>query len=283
MTDEVADAVVESKADAATQSAAEEMGWIPATRYKGDPERFVDAEEYIKRGETVLPIVKEQNKRLKAELDAVKGQSAATATALREAQGAIQQMQEQHTIQTQRAVDEAKAQLKAQLRAASEAGDHEGVAALTEQMIELNTAQAEVPKKPAPPKEAEISPEQVAWQAENPWFGTDKKRTALAFGIAQELREAGDKSVGRVFFDKIAAEVEKTLAPAKPPVNPDKTEGARASGSSGRSGGGKSYADLPSEAKAACDADARDRVGEGKRYATKAAWQAQYAKIYFGE
>ena len=60
---EQAEVVVESAAAPEVQAEAEKLGWIPATRYKGDAERFVDADEFIKRGETVLPIVKEQNRR----------------------------------------------------------------------------------------------------------------------------------------------------------------------------------------------------------------------------
>ena len=47
---------VESKADAETQAKAEKLGWIPPERFKGDPERFVDADAYIERGE-IAPLL----------------------------------------------------------------------------------------------------------------------------------------------------------------------------------------------------------------------------------
>ena len=56
--------MVESTATAEQRTAAESMGWIPPERFKGDPERYIDAAEYIDRGEKVLPIIKENNKRL---------------------------------------------------------------------------------------------------------------------------------------------------------------------------------------------------------------------------
>ena len=285
MTDEVVDQV-ESKATPEQQTAAEEMGWIPATRYKGDVERFVDADEYIKRGETVLPIVKEQNKRLKSELDSVRAQAAATEAALTKAQSAIEAIEERHTIETQRAVDRAKAEVKAQLRAASEAGDHEGVAELTEQLVELNSAKEEAAVKPvvAPPK-VEIDPALVEWQKDNVWYGTDRRRTALALGIADDLRAAGDKSTGRAFYDKIAAEVEKEMPTRKPrEVAASKVEESGRTSEAGRSATrGKSSSDLPADAKAACDADAKRFVGTGKRYADATAWRQQYVSVYFGE
>lgn len=285
MTDEVVDVVVESKATPEQQTAAEEMGWIPATRYKGDAERFVDADEYIKRGETVLPIVKEQNKRLKSELDSVRAANTVNSAALAKAQEAIAAIEERHTIETQRAVDRAKAEVKAQLRAASEAGDHEGIAELTEQLVELNTAKEEAAAKPvqrAAPVVA-IDPELIEWQKDNTWYGSDKRRTALALGIADDLRGAGDRSAGITFYNKIAAEVEKEMPMKKVREVPaSKVEESGRTSEAGRvSARGKSYADLPADARAACDADAKRFVGSGKRYADATAWRQQYVSVYF--
>jgi len=53
-----------------------------------------------------------------------------------------------------------------------------------------------------------------------------------------------------------------------------------AHGASGRTAA-KSYAALPAEAKAACDAEVNRFVGPGKKYQTADAWRARYAEIYF--
>lgn len=274
--------VVESKADAETQAKAEKLGWIPPARFKGDAERFIDAEDYIERGETVLPIVKEQNKRLHLELDGLKAQQLRTEVALKEAKEAIAAQEERHTVATQKAVDEAKANVKAQLAAASEAGDHAAVAELTQQMVDLK--ETEVPPKKEVKVEAKAfvaPPELAEWNVENPWFGTNKRRTALALGIAQEMREAGETAIGRAFFDKVKAEVEKELGEKKEAPREDKVEGARGSGED-RGGRGKTFTSLPADARAACDADARNFVGPTKKYKTQAEWRSRYAELYFG-
>lgn len=280
------DQVVESAAPVEVQREAEAMGWIPPTRFRGDPERFVDADVYIKRGNEVLPIVREQNKRLHTELEAVRTQSAQTAQALKAAQAAIEQMEERHTVATQRAVEDARKQVKAQLAAASEAGDHDGVAELTDQLTRMREAEkapAPAAKPAAAPEPAFTPPPDLAeWNAENPWFGTNKRKTAMALAIAQELREAGDTAVGRVFYDKVKVELDKELGVSEP--RNDKVEGGRGNGDSGSSAPrGKGYASMPSDARAACDADAKRFVGEGKRYKTQAEWRTRYAEIYFGE
>jgi hypothetical protein len=278
-------ASVESVAPAEVQQAAEKMGWIPPSRFRGDPERFVDADVYIERGEAVLPIVKEQNKRLHAELENLRGESRKTAAALKAAQDSISQIEERHTVDTQKAVEAARRQVKLQLSAASEAGDHDGVAELTDRLTQLNTTPAPAVKQT--PSEAppvfQPPPDLAEWNAENPWFGTNKRKTALALGIAQELRDAGESGVGRAFFDKVAAEVAKELGTAETPRG-DKVEGARnGSDSEVRSSGRKGYAAMPADARAACDADSRRFVGSDKKYKSQQEWRNRYAEIYFGE
>lgn len=279
-----AETMVQSAVAPEVQQAAERMGWIPPSRFRGDPERFVDADVYIKRGEEVLPIVKEQNKRLHSELDALKAESSKTQAALKAATEAIAQIEERHTVDTQKAVEAARRQVKAQLSAASEAGDHDGVAELTDQLTKLNVAEPPKPVVAAPTPAPFVAPADLQeWNAENPWFGSNKRKTALALAIAQELREAGETLTGRPFFEKVAAEVDKDLGVAQP--RGDKVEGSRGSGDSGasRASGNKTYAALPADAKQACDAEARRFAGEGKKYKTVNDWRARYAEIYFAE
>mgnify|MGYP001591468423 CR=1 FL=1 len=75
------------------------------------------------------------------------------AAALKQTQEAIAQIEERHAVETQKAVEAARRQLKSQLAAASEANDHEAVAEITEQIVHLTKAEAAPPppKKPEPP------------------------------------------------------------------------------------------------------------------------------------
>jgi len=280
----MSDPIVESAAPPELQAKAEKMGWIPPSRYKGEPERFVDAEEYVARGEQVLPIVRAQNHKLQSELDALRASQAETQAALAKATTALEEIEERHTVATQKAVEKAHGDLKARLAAAHEEGDHAAIAEITGLMIDLKTAAAEdVPaKKPAPvtPPPATVPPELKEWQASNTWFGTDKRKTALALGIAQELRDAGTELTGVAFYEKVREEMEATLGGNTAPGS--KVEGARGSDTgTSRASGTKGYAALPADAKAACDAEGRNFVGAGKRYKTQDEWRKRYAELYF--
>lgn len=279
---------LESKATPERQAEAMKLGWISPERFRGDPERYIDAEEYIERGEIVTPIVKARNAELRAKLTGLETESSQTKEALAAALTKIDEIEVRHSVDRQKAVALAKAETKAELAAASAAGDHEGMADLTERMVELNAEEAvevkPVEKVPAKPVAFQVPPELAAWNIRNAWFGPDKRKTAMAVVIAGELRDAGETVLGEAFFDLVTVEVERAFgAPA--PV-PNKVEGAR-NGTDGdaRVGarGGTAYSDLPADAKAVCAADVKRFVGEGKKYKTAEEWQADYARIYFEE
>lgn len=277
---------IESAADAETQKRAEAMGWIPPSRYTGPADRYVDADAFIERGETVLPIIKA---RLAEERETTKQLTARIASmeeAVLKSTKALEEIELRNSVATQKAVEAAKAQVKAELAKASEAGDHEAVAELTEQMVELNNTPPAAKEKEAPKSAdapAGIDPVTKAWVEDgNEWFAKDRRRSALAIAIATELRESGDKRVGLSFLNSIKDEVFKTLPLRESQEQHDKVDGGSRNGSEGDSRSGKKgYASLPADAKAACDSDAKQFVGPGKKYKDVAAWRQDYAALYF--
>lgn len=50
------------------------MGWIPPEEFKGDPSKHISAEEFVERGENLMPILKANNKKLIEELKQYKAE-----------------------------------------------------------------------------------------------------------------------------------------------------------------------------------------------------------------
>lgn len=50
------------------EAEAEVYGWVPKEQFKGDPDKWRPAEEFVRRGEEILPIVRKQNEKLQAKL-----------------------------------------------------------------------------------------------------------------------------------------------------------------------------------------------------------------------
>ena len=43
---------------------ARAMGWKPLAEYRGDPRRWTDAAEFIRKGEEELPVLRDQSRRI---------------------------------------------------------------------------------------------------------------------------------------------------------------------------------------------------------------------------
>lgn len=264
---------------AAVLAEARQLGWVPREEFRGDPARWTDAETFVQRGHEVMPLLRANNTRLLEELTAVRAQ-------LKEMHGTVEALQAADAEITKERVAAVKKELMAGIKAAREDGDVETEVALTGELAGLKAAEkAPPPAPPQKPADPAVDPAFTAWAAlpENQWFGRDKRRTALAMGIAEELRgdRANDRLVGIPFYERVAAEVEATINPRQPPV--DRVEGSRGgSGGSGGAGRARTYASLPADAKAVCDRQAKQFVGK-PGFKDVAAWNAHYVKVYFGD
>lgn len=264
---------------------ARNMGWKPKEEFSGNPDNWVDAEEFLDRGRHVLPILNENNKRLQKELAARDNQISQLQSAVQESQSSIKALQAHYNESTKRAVELAKKEVIAQLKAAKEGGDVETEVALTEQLQDLRDAEraaataATSDDKPVDQPAQPLDPAFIAWQQDNPWFNTDLQKTQAILAIANGLRAAGNKQVGRPFMDACVKILDRN-GEFEEPRAVSKVEGGGVSSS--RTPGAKSFASLPAEAKAACRADARHLVGPNKAFKKMEDWEAEYARTYYG-
>ena len=275
---------------------ARELGWAPQDEFKGDPEKWVDAKTYVDRGEHVLPIVKATNRRLRDDLTRQSTELAKVQTALRESQETINALQEFHQEDVKHKVENARKNLLEQIKQAKKDENIDLEVDLTDELSRLNAASSAAgeeatPKKgngeatPAAPAAIDHTkdPVFIAWQEDNPWFGDDQARTSIAQGVAARLRRSDPELnvKGRAFLDKVTEGVNKEITRLTGRPAPSKVESGRSSAST--SSNSKSYADLPPEAKDACDKYARDAriVGPNKIYKDEAAWRKYYTETYF--
>lgn len=266
---------------------ARTIGWVPQGEFRGDPEKWVDADTFIERGKQIMPILRANNKRLQDELAKQAGELQSVKSLLAASGEAIEELKRFHSEDAKAKIAAVKQQVLDQLRTAKESGNIDDEVRLTDQLTDIKAAQkAEPPpvKKVAPPADAPVDPAFLAWQQkpENTWFGTDRRKTALAIAIAEEIRNdpANANLVGVAFYARVAEETEETLNPSA--RKSSKVEGSR--GGAGGSGGGdraKTFMDLPADAKAACEDMARRLVGDGRAFKTKADWQKHYTQVYF--
>lgn len=275
--------------DASPEVRARELGWVPKAEFRGGEDRWVDAETFVKRGEEIMPLLKANNHRLQSEVDALKAQLGSAQAAIKESQESMSALIEHQTEATKAAVKETKDRLKVQLREARTTGDWEAVDLLEEQIDAVKQTESDMAaKKPKPtpaPTAApvpKVDPEFESWAKDNPWFGKDKRRTALTLAVAQELRDdpSNKDLLGRAFFQKAAEEADSTLNPGQ---RASKVETSSGSSGSGGGGGGKGFDALPADAKAVCARQAERLVGKNRAFKDMKSWQAHYAAQYFAQ
>lgn len=145
-----------------------EQGWRPEDEWDGDPADWVDAKEFVYRGQLMERISKESKtrKRIESELTEVKQ----ALKALSDHNKKIAQLEYQRALK----------QLKKEKALALEEGDHEAVIEIDDRIDDLKDSQDEFDTQEddtTSTKQGQYSPEDVAklqsWIGKNPWFNTD--------------------------------------------------------------------------------------------------------------
>lgn len=211
------------------------MGWTPKGQFKGDPERWVDAETFVKRGEEFLPFLKANNARLEKALERTRADLARLA--------------EHHSRTAEREYQRAYNDIQARLDAAAEAGDVQGVREATDELVQLSKDTEKGGKA-----EGGVNPDFEAWKGDNDWYGKDKALSAAFDALCLEVAEEG--------YTKPKAglkEATNRLREAFPekfakPTNPLRNGPAAVeAGGAGARRAGKSRADLPADARSFMD------------------------------
>lgn len=269
------------------EAEARNLGWVPQEDFRGDTSRWVDAETFVERGHTIMPILKKTNERLDGTVRQQAEEIARLKTLFNASQESIQELQNVHKDATRAAVEKARKDVMAELKDAKQSGDIDREMALTEELADLKVQQATADAaKPAKVQLAAPTPETPhpdfpAWMEENKWFGVDQRKTLRAMGIAQELRAEPeyDSLQGKPFFDKIMSVMDERSGGPRT----SKVAEPRGSGGGGGQAGKRAFNDLPPDAKETCDRQGRKLVGEGRAFKDMGAWRQYYTNLYYSE
>lgn len=254
---------------------AKQIGWKAPSDWKGSPPKgkFLKAKEYLERAETVIPIMRSENSKLKGELNDAKAELKAYKEETSKTVANMSRM-------TKVALDRQRTQLEdkysAAIDAATEVGDKEQVRKLRaderkdlrefdEAAEEAKPSKEEVAKANEKVNDALPKDVQAAistWLVQNEWYHKDPEMQAVA-----NLRE------GKIMKDKPGLSTEDRLEEVRKYIvkrfpeefaedEPDEQEvedkparGSRVEGGSRfpGGGGGSKYSKLPADVKKQCD------------------------------
>lgn len=270
---------------AAAETAARDMGWRPKDEFKGPEDKWVDAAEYLRRGQEVLPIVRADNRRLRDSLTAHEKEIKDLKAALDENRASMAEFATFQTELLQNRLKEQRVALTAELRQARDDGDDAKVAALEDQIDEnrLAARDAAARAKTAPATKTAhpdpmADPIFRAWADKADWMNGTSPMDLAKQGAAQRFGQDAARQglTGKAFFDHIDSQIEATFGSTTPRTSKTEDGGRPAGGTAARG----AFAALPSDAQAHARAEAPRFVGPNKMFKTEKEWFDHFAKQY---
>src|SRR5574340_204529 len=256
-----------------TEKEARSLGWVSQDEFKGNTDRFISADEFLRRGKEVLPLLKATNRKLEEQVQRLQNALYYKSQEFDSLTQSVQELKDYQVKEMAERIKQERAALRVQLKEAREEGNVELEGQIEDRLDALKEQKvpAQNPTQPSSIPRPPLTQEYLDWHKENPWFEHDQRKTGLALGIGRELQARG--ITGKAFF----AQLDKELAISLGEKQFSKTEGS-SSTPSGKRGGG--YDSLPPEAQLKCDSDAKKFVGKGKSFADLNSWREHYAKLY---
>jgi hypothetical protein len=166
--------VVETPQLTETELKASDSGWVTKDKYQGEEHKWVEAGEYLRRGE-LFSKIDLQNRELKEVKKAL--------VELGKMNQSIKEIEYKKALET----------LKAQKKSALEEGDADAVIAADERIALVRDEQKEAAQKAAsqPQDTGEGHPEFVDWTSKNTWYTNNAPMRAFADAHGQELAKRG--------------------------------------------------------------------------------------------
>lgn len=208
------------------------MGWVPQDKFKGDPDKWRPAEEFVERGEKMIPILNAKIRRLEEQQQTKEEGYKKYLDDLRE---------KLHAREVQ--------EYEERKRQAVREGDEEAYDRLSRETPVNDIPEYEVPQ----PKEDPVFTE---WKAENDWFVNDFEKHDEARRYSEFLDSNKPELKGREYLDAISTHIGKKFQ------NPNRQRASAVDGGTpkARSKSGKLYSRLSEEAKAQFNSFVRQGV-----------------------
>lgn len=245
-----------------TESRARAMGWVPKEDYKGNPDNWRDAGEFVRRGEEILPIVQERNRDLTRKLNELEARLNQKDVEHQTNLKKIERMSEIALVRQREQLLGSYDQAMRQAAASADVDRYDQLSRDRDQAVSQfdNRIRETVAVQPQQ-QQPQAPPEVQAWVERNKsWFLGDEALNMEAQAVHMGLR----KKHPFMSHEENLKEVERTIKQRYPEkfgiqtqqAAPSISYGAVEGGGSRRpsaGGGGKTASDLPAEARAAAE------------------------------
>lgn len=245
---------IPGEAQPSVEDRARDMGWVPQDEWKGNADQWRPAEEFVRRGEEILPIVKS---RLEKSEDQVNTLTRKIDDLTQDYNDRFERMQRTSQLALERQAQQIKAHYETKKREAVELADpaaYEQAAKEEALALEEHTKAVEAEQEPKGDQNGSAIPSGIrlkvdAWVEENPWFLSDPALSGYARGVDEEIRREKPGMAIEDHLEEVKSRVSAAFPEkfGKSAPQPSQVEGGGALPSG--SGAGKGAADLPEDAR----------------------------------
>lgn len=197
----------------ANESEARASGWVPKEEYHGDENKWVDADEFVRRG----PLFEKINVQSRE---------------LKEVKKALDQLKAHHANVKETAYKEALAQLRVEKREAFVDGDPDKILEIDDKIDAIKEEQRQYERNRTheirESVEAEAHPEFVAWASRNTWYESNGPMRAFADALGMELSANGMKP--SEILKKVEAQIKEEFPHKFRNANRDRTPSVEGAG-----------------------------------------------------
>lgn len=249
MTDQVEnkeEEVVEQVEASPVEQEALAQGWVPKEDFEGDEAKWVDAAEFVRRGELFRKIDTQGRE-------------------LKDVRKTLAALKEHYTKVRETEYKRALALLKADKVDAQSRGEFDKAVELDDEIKEVE-AQAAILKEEATNEvpEQTIHPEVEAWIGRNSWYKTNPRMRAVADAISVELMNNGIK--GPPLLRALDAEIRKEFPSKFTNPNREKPSAVEAGSTASRSKSSGGSFQLTEQETKIMNALIRDKVLTKEQY-----------------
>jgi hypothetical protein len=233
---------------------ARRMGWRPKEEFKGDESKWTDAESFVAERFDDLPKLRRTVRDMTEKFSRVEGE-------LRETKQVLTDFREFASRSEQRAYERARYELQAKQMVAVASADTEAYAKVQAEIEQLDkNTKPQTTAKPAgetartdgqvvtPPPKAITD-----WIGNNPWFNDDQELHEVAKGFDSALKRAHPGMDLEERLALVKAKVQQNYPEKFGNPRRDAAGSVLTPGASPQRKKGKTYDDLPAEAKKICD------------------------------
>ncbi len=255
------------------ESKARSQGWVSKEEFRGDPSKWRPADEFVKRGEELLPIAIERARTAERRIQEIEAQF----------QQKLARVERVSEIALQRQRDDLETRYAAAMRDAAATGD-------VDRYDQLANARADVFQRfdeslrqqvYATPSQPAVEPDKVRavqeWVAQNDWFNRDQEMNAVAQAHHMKLLR---EQPGMALTDNLAAtrKYVQQRYPERFGITPKQVAQAAVEGGGTRmpvtAARGKGAADLPADVRAVAERFVKQGLFKDV---------SEYAKDYFSD